>query len=163
MTSVAPPTEFFRGINFNASFYNLGQSAVTLNYLNSNFLRSTGYAISRAQYTFFNGSVNIQQNLDVSQNINASAYLLNGVPFTPSHWTTSVNDIYYNTGNVGTGKNNPNSIYNYSLINLQGQVIQRKTGKSGDSQIDTKYSGVYLLLVEYEGGERECIKLLFAY
>ena len=37
MTSAAPPTEFFPGINFNPSFYNLGQSAVTLDYLNSNY------------------------------------------------------------------------------------------------------------------------------
>jgi hypothetical protein len=73
MTSAAPPTEFFPGINFNASFYNLGQSAVTLDYLNSNFLRSTGYAISRAQFTLFNGTVDINENLDVSGNINASA------------------------------------------------------------------------------------------
>jgi hypothetical protein len=108
MTSVAPPTEFFPGIDFNPSFYNLGQSAVTLDYLNSNFLRSTGYAISRAQFTLFNGTVDINENLDVSGNINASAYLLNGVPFTADQWTKTNNDIYNNnTGNVGIGKTNP--------------------------------------------------------
>jgi hypothetical protein len=119
MTSAAPPTEFFPGINFNASFYNLGQSAVTLDYLNSNFLRSTGYAISRAQFTLFNGTVDINENLDVSGNINASAYLLNGVPFTPSQWTTSVNDIYYTTGNVGIGKTNPSATYK---LDVSGNV-----------------------------------------
>jgi hypothetical protein len=108
MTSVAPPTEFFPGIDFNPSFYNLGQSAVTLDYLNSNFLRSTGYAISRAQFTLFNGTVDINENLDVSGNINASSYLLNGVPFTADQWTKTNNDIYNNnTGNVGIGKTNP--------------------------------------------------------
>jgi hypothetical protein len=119
MTSVAPPTEFFPGIDFNPSFYNLGQSAVTLDYLNSNFLRSTGYAISRAQFTLFNGTVDINENLDVSGNINASAYLLNGVPFTPSQWTTSVNDIYYTTGNVGIGKTNPSATYK---LDVSGNV-----------------------------------------
>jgi hypothetical protein len=128
MTSVAPPTEFFPGINFNASFYNLGQSAVTLDYLNSNFLRSTGYAISRAQYTLFNGSVNIQQNLDVSGNINASEYLLNGVPFTPSQWTTSGNDIYYNTGNVGIGKTNPSATYK---LDVSGNINADKIFRAG--------------------------------
>jgi hypothetical protein len=128
MTSVAPPTEFFPGINFNASFYNLGQSAVTLDYLNSNFLRSTGYAISRAQYTLFNGSVNIQQNLDVSQNINAGGYALNGVPVTFSQWTTSVNDIYYNTGNVGIGKTNPSATYK---LDVSGNINADKFFRAG--------------------------------
>jgi hypothetical protein len=128
MTSVPPPTEFFPGINFNASFYNLGQSAVTLDYLNSNFLRSTGYAISRAQYTLFNGSVNIQQNLDVSQNINAGAYALNGVPVTFSQWTTSGNDIYYNTGNVGIGKTNPAATYK---LDVSGNINADKIFRAG--------------------------------
>jgi hypothetical protein len=128
MTSVPPPTEFFPGINFNASFYNLGQSAVTLDYLNSNFLRSTGYAISRAQYTLFNGTVDIQQNLDVSGNINASEYLLNGVPFTPSQWTTSGNDIYYNTGNVGIGKTNPSATYK---LDVSGNINADKIFRAG--------------------------------
>jgi hypothetical protein len=128
MTSVAPPTEFFPGINFNASFYNLGQSAVTLDYLNSNFLRSTGYAISRAQYTLFNGSVNIQQNLDVSQNINAGGYALNGVPVTFSQWTTSGTNIYYNTGNVGIGKTNPSATYK---LDVSGNINADKFFRAG--------------------------------
>jgi hypothetical protein len=123
MTSVAPPTEFFPAIDFNPSFYHLGQSAVTLDYLNSNFLRSTGYAISRAQFTLFNGTVDINENLDVSGNTNASAYFLNGVPFTPSQWTTSVNDIYYTTGNVGIGKTNPTYKLDVSgNINAEGSI-----------------------------------------
>jgi hypothetical protein len=128
MTSVAPPTEFFPGIDFNPSFYNLGQSAVTLDYLNSNFLRSTGYAISRAQFTLFNGTVDINENLDVSGNINASAYLLNGVPFTPSQWTTSVNDIYYTTGNVGIGKTNPSATYK---LDVSGNINCNAIFRSG--------------------------------
>jgi hypothetical protein len=128
MTSVAPPTEFFPGIDFNPSFYNLGQSPVTLDYLNSNFLRSTGYAISRAQFTLFNGTVDINENLDVSGNINASAYLLNGVPFTPSQWTTSVNDIYYTTGNVGIGKTNPSATYK---LDVSGNINCNAIFRSG--------------------------------
>ena len=128
MSSAPPPTEYFPGINFNPSFYNLGQSAVTLDYLNSNFLRSTGYAISRAQFTLFNGSVDINENLDVSGNINASAYLVNNVPVSFSQWTTSNNDIYYNTGNVGIGKTNPSANY---ILDVSGNINGNKIFRDG--------------------------------
>ena len=128
MSSATPPTEYFPGINFNPSFYNLGQSAVTLDYLNSNFLRSTGYAISRAQFTLFNGSVDINENLDVSGNINASAYLVNNVPVSFSQWTTTGNDIYYNTGNVGIGKTNPSATYK---LDVSGNINANKVFRDG--------------------------------
>jgi hypothetical protein len=43
MTSVDPLTEFSPGINFNVSFLNLGSSVVSLENLQSNYLRSTGF------------------------------------------------------------------------------------------------------------------------
>jgi hypothetical protein len=128
MSSAPPPTEYFPGINFNPSFYNLGSSAVSLEYLQSNYLRSTGYAISRAQFTIFNGTVDINDNLDVSGNINASEYLLNGVPVNFSQWTTSVNDIYYTTGNVGIGKTNPSATYK---LDVSGNINADKFFRAG--------------------------------
>ncbi len=55
MTSEAPPAEFFPGIDFNLSFYTEGDISVSLNYVNSSFLRCTGYVYSRAISTSFNG------------------------------------------------------------------------------------------------------------
>ena len=52
-----PPTLFFPGINFNPSFYSIGEQAVTFQYIDSHYLRSTDYAISRAIYTQFYGTV----------------------------------------------------------------------------------------------------------
>ena len=57
MVSAAPPTEYIEGINWNLSFYTTGDSSVSLNYVNSSFLRCTGYAYSRALATTFNNIV----------------------------------------------------------------------------------------------------------
>ena len=49
------PSEYFEGIKFNYSFYTTGDTKVTLEYVNNNFLRCTGYAYSRSISTTFNG------------------------------------------------------------------------------------------------------------
>ena len=57
MASAAPPTEYFEGINWNLSFFTAGDSSVSLNYVNSTFLKCTGYSYSRAIATTFNNIV----------------------------------------------------------------------------------------------------------
>jgi len=49
------PIEYFEGIKFNYSFYTTGETKVSLEYCNNNYLRCTGYAYSRAISTSFNG------------------------------------------------------------------------------------------------------------
>ncbi len=49
------PSEYFPGIKFNYSFYTTGDTKVTLEYCNNNYLRCTGYAYSRSITTTFNG------------------------------------------------------------------------------------------------------------
>ena len=53
----SPPSEYFPGIGFNLSFYTTGSDAATLEYINANFLKSTGYAYSRALATSFQGVI----------------------------------------------------------------------------------------------------------
>ena len=42
MSSSLAPSEYFEGIGFNLSFYTLASDSVTLEYINANFLKSTG-------------------------------------------------------------------------------------------------------------------------
>ena len=51
------PSEYFENIKFNYSFYTAKDSNVTLEYVNNNFLKCTGYAYSRAISTSFNGII----------------------------------------------------------------------------------------------------------
>ena len=51
------PSEYFEGIKFNYSFYTTGETKVTIEYVNNNFLKCTGYAYSRAISTSFNGII----------------------------------------------------------------------------------------------------------
>ena len=75
MQSLAP-LEFFEGIKFNYSFYTTGDTKVTLEYVNNNFLKCTGYAYSRAISTSFNGIIYALGGIEGSgaglTNLNAS-------------------------------------------------------------------------------------------
>ena len=51
------PSEYFENIKFNYSFYTTGDTKVTLEYVNNNFLKCVGYAYSRAISTSFNGII----------------------------------------------------------------------------------------------------------
>jgi hypothetical protein len=70
MQSLAP-SEYFEGIKFNYSFYTTGDTKVTLEYVNNNFLKCTGYAYSRAISTSFNGILYCLGGIDTTT-INAS-------------------------------------------------------------------------------------------
>ena len=51
---------------------------------------------------------NPSYKLDVAGPVNATQFLINGVPLsTSAQWQSSGSNIYYNSGNVGVGTNNP--------------------------------------------------------
>ena len=83
MTSAAPPSIYFESIHFNLSFYTEGDSSVTLNYVNNNFLKCVGYAYSRAISTSFNGILYALGGIDTT-NINASGLITSTTGFKGS-------------------------------------------------------------------------------
>jgi hypothetical protein len=79
MQSLAP-SEYFPGIKFNYSFYTTGDTKVTIEYVNNNFLKCTGYAYSRAISTSFNGIIYAFGGIDTT-NINASGLITSSTGF----------------------------------------------------------------------------------
>ena len=108
MASAAPPTEYFPGINFNLSFFTAGDSSVTLNYVNNNFLKCTGYAYSRSIATTFNGILYCLGGIDTTT-ITASGLITsatgfkgNGAQLTNLN-ASSVSDGTLSVARGGTG------------------------------------------------------------
>jgi hypothetical protein len=94
------------------------------------FSSGTTWLISGANIYYNTGNVGIGTatpgyTVDVVGSVNVSgSFLVNGVPFSgggSSQWTTSGNNIYFDTGNVGIGTSSPASplhLYSSSFIPL---------------------------------------------
>jgi hypothetical protein len=109
MASSAPPTEYFPGINFNLSFYTVGDSSVSLNYVNSNFLRCNGYTYSRSIDTTFNGSLYCLGGINIT-NITATGTITSNLFSGSGAGLSNLNASNISTGTLavsrgGTGQN----------------------------------------------------------
>ena len=117
--STSPPTEYFPGINFNVAFYNAGGDFVTKDYVDSNFLKSVGYAISRAISTTFNNIVYFNGGFEVIGDLTATGTIYaNDANITNTILCTNVSAYSISANNfTGSGA---------GLTNIDGSVI--KTG-----------------------------------
>ena len=61
-----PPTEYFRGIQFNAFYYQSSYEPATRIYVDTNFLKCVGYAYSRAIATSFSGIINADGGINTT-------------------------------------------------------------------------------------------------
>jgi len=80
-------------------------------------------------------NLNPAHSLDVTGDVNFTGLLLrNGSPFSGanSQWTTSGTNIYYNSGNVGIGTNNPSNPLSVSTANNLG-IYGESTSASASS------------------------------
>ena len=72
MATSYPPSEYFNGIIYNPVFYETNIKDVTLAYVNANFLKSIGVALSTATITTFTGAVSISGLLSLTGGISLS-------------------------------------------------------------------------------------------
>jgi len=107
--SSSPPSEYFEGINFNYSFWSQGLTYVTKDYVDSNFLRSSGYAVSRAISTTFNNIVYFNggfqtTNITATGTITANLFSGSGASLTTLNAST-ITDGTLPVARGGTGSN----------------------------------------------------------
>ena len=76
MTTSQQPTEYFNGIYYNPAFYIHDVGTLTLAYINANFLKSVGVALSTATLTTFTGAVNINGVLTLTAGISLTGGLI---------------------------------------------------------------------------------------
>ncbi len=112
MDSSAPPSIYFPGINWNLSFYTEGDNSVTLNYVNENFLRCTGYVFSRSISTTFNGII----------------YALGGIDTTNINASGTITDNLFNGSGAGWS--------NLNESNISGGVFSINVGGTGKFSLE---------------------------
>ena len=103
------PSEYFPNIKFNYSFYTTGDTKVTLEYVNNNFLKCTGYAYSRAISTSFNGIIYAlggieTTNITATGTITVNLFSGNGASLTTLN-ASNVTDGTLPVARGGTGSN----------------------------------------------------------
>ena len=104
------PSEYFPGIKFNYSFYTTGDTKVTLEYCNNNYLRCTGYAYSRSIATTFNGILYCLGGIETT-NITATGTITSNLFSGSGASLSSLNASNISSGTLsvsrgGTGANN---------------------------------------------------------
>ena len=144
MSSSTPPTNFFVGINFNPNFYNLGSSAVTFEYLNSHYLKSTDYAISRAIYTQFYGIIYAIGGIsgDGSQLSNLNASNVTSGTLTVSRGGIGTNTLSSNQILIGNGTNNIISSSNLTWNNTTNTLSATNFVGSGSTISNLDYNNI---------------------
>ena len=116
--------------------------------------------------------INPSHTLDVVGNVNISSgskYKINGndlsyndlagTPPASSQWTTTGNNIYYNTGNVGIGTNNPLTNLNILGTDTRIRVVATNTNGNAGIQLLENYNDTQLGGELYYDGVENTLKI----
>ena len=114
--------ELTRGsVNDSRTDYKIGNYNGDFKIISStNGINTDALVINQTSNVAVSGNITVSSNVTIGGSIAAASFIGNGIGLTgiiSSQWTTSNNNIYYNTSNVGIGTYNPASklhIYNYT-------------------------------------------------
>jgi hypothetical protein len=143
-----PPTEYFRGIQFNPFYYQSSYEPATRIYVDTNFLKCVGYAYSRAIATSFSGIINADggintTNISMTNTTPTATDLINmrydannGLRFQQAfvvandvkyniiqnHNNVDTNMMTYYNGNIGIGTTAPLVTANTTRLHLYNVI-----------------------------------------